>query len=99
MSAMFWLIRRHEIACCSSEAGTVCGVIADELGPPNALSAPLSMPRPARSGMLDQPPISEAATTPWTTAAEAAVPWSMTLRGSRSPRTPPKRIAPTSASA
>ena len=36
---------------------------------------------------------------PLTTAAAAADPWSITLRGSRSPRTPPNSTAPTSASA
>ena len=83
ISAMFWLIRRQEIACCSKGAGTVCWVIADELGLPRALSDPLSMPRPASNGMLDQPPIRESATSPCTTAAAAEVPCSIT--GARQP--------------
>ena len=97
--ATFWAIRRQEIARWRSSAGTVCWVIADELGLPRALRQPLSMPRTASSGMLDQPPISDSATSPWATAAAAAEPWSMTVRGSRSPRTPPNSTAPTSASA
>ena len=40
--AMFWAIRRQEIACWSRAAGTVCWVIADELGLPRALRQPLS---------------------------------------------------------
>ncbi len=97
--ATFWAMRRHEIARWRRSAGTVCWVMAEELGLPRALSDPLSMPRPASSGMLDQPPISESATTPCTTAAAADDPWSITVRGSRSPRTPPNSTAPTSASA
>ena len=38
----FWAIRRQEMARWSRSAGTVCWVIADELGPPRAPRLPLS---------------------------------------------------------
>ena len=49
--------------------------------------------------MLDQPPISDAATRPCATAASADEPCIITVRGSRSPSTPPNSTAATSARA
>jgi hypothetical protein len=49
--------------------------------------------------MLPHPPMREAAATAWVAAAAIAVPCIITVRGSRSPRTPPNSTASTSASA
>ncbi len=91
--------RRQATAAGSTLAGTVCGVIACELGLPSAPSAPLATAIPASRGMLDQPPTRLAAANPCTRAAVALDPCIITVRGSRSPSTPPNMIATTSASA
>src|SRR6476661_770556 len=98
-AALVWSNRRSATALDSCSGGTVMRVIACDDGPLSAERQPLTAPTPASSGIVDQPPISDAAITAWVTALPAAEPCIISWRGTRSPRTPPKRTVTTSASA
>ena len=94
---MFWPIRRSEMAAGSRSGGTVCWVIACELGLPSADTHPATAPSTPSSHTLDQPPIRLAAANAWTIAVSVFEPCSITARETRSPSTPPNSVVATSA--
>jgi len=96
-TAVFWPIRRSEIAADSCSGGTVCWVIACELGRPRADTHPATAPSRPNSHTLDHPPMRLAAVSAWTRALTVFEPCSITARETRSPSTPPKSVVATSA--